>query len=65
MSLFSREPRLYKRVCPSVGPSVHWSIRWSVRRMVPCYFRKTKIAVFEVGKTSNDQQQQKLQQGQG
>ena len=25
---------------------------------IPRYFRTTKIAVFEVGKTSNDQQQQ-------
>ena len=32
--LFSREPRLYKRVCPSVGRSVRWSVRPSVRRLV-------------------------------
>ena len=30
-SFFSREPRLYKRVCPSVGPSVGPSVRRSVR----------------------------------
>ena len=29
--LFSREPRLYKRVCPSVGPSVRWLVCWLVR----------------------------------
>ena len=28
--IFSREPRLYKRVCPSVGPLVRWSIGPSV-----------------------------------
>ena len=28
--IYSREPRLYKRVCPSVGPSVRPSVRWSV-----------------------------------
>ena len=26
--IFSREPRLYKRVCPSVGPSVRRSVGW-------------------------------------
>ena len=26
MQIFSREPRLYKRVCPSVGPSVGRSV---------------------------------------
>ena len=30
VSLFSREPRLYKRVCPSVGPSVGPLVRRSV-----------------------------------
>ena len=24
--IFSREPQLFKRVCPSVGPSVRWSV---------------------------------------
>ena len=28
--VFSREPRLYKRVCPSVGPSVRRSVGRSV-----------------------------------
>ena len=28
--IFSREPRLYKRVCPSVRRSVRWSVRRSV-----------------------------------
>ena len=32
--LFSREPRLYKRVCPSVGPSVRPSVGPSVGRSV-------------------------------
>merc|ERR1711911_165222 len=31
--LFSREPRLYKRVCPSVRPSVGPSVRPSVRNL--------------------------------
>ena len=30
-SIFSRDSRLYKRVCPSIGPSVHPSVRRSVR----------------------------------
>ena len=37
LTIFSREPQLYKRVCPSIGPlvgrlsvSVGWSVRWSV-----------------------------------
>ena len=29
--VFSREPRLYKRVCPSVGPLFRWSVDRSVR----------------------------------
>ena len=29
--IFSREPRLYKRVCPSMGPSVRPWVRGSVR----------------------------------
>ena len=32
--ILSCEPRLYKRVCPSVGPSVGWSVGRSVRRSV-------------------------------
>ena len=32
--IFSLEPRLYKRVCPSVGPSVRRSVGPSVRRSV-------------------------------
>ena len=32
--LFSREPRLYERVCPYVGPSVRRSVSPSVRRSV-------------------------------
>ena len=39
---------LNKRLCPSVLRSISLSVSW----MVPCYFRTTKIAVFEVGKTS-------------
>jgi len=35
LSAFSHEPRLYKRVCPSVGPSVRRSVRnnfvWTAR----------------------------------
>ena len=44
---FSREPRLYKRVCPSVGPSVRPSIGPSVGRSVrrPC-FCQIKIFYF-------------------
>ena len=32
--IFSREPRLYKRVCPSVGPSVRWFVGPLVRQSV-------------------------------
>ena len=42
----------------SIRGRVHPSICQLVHRMVPCYFRMTKIAVFEGGKTSNDPQQQ-------
>ena len=31
-SLFSQEPRLYKRVCPSIGRSVGWYVGQSVVR---------------------------------
>ena len=47
---FDATTHLQKRPCPSV------------RQSVPCYFRTTKIAVFEGGKTSNDQQHHQQQQ---
>ena len=43
--VFSREPRLYKRVCPSVGPSVRGSVGPSVRNH---FFRRAET------KTAND-----------
>ena len=44
----STRGRVRKSISRSVGPSV--------RRSVPCYFQATKIAVIEVGKTSNEKQ---------
>ena len=43
--VFSREPRLYKRVCPSVGPSVGRSVSRSVRNL---FFRRAET------RTAND-----------
>ena len=37
-ALFSREPRLYKSVCPAVGRSVGRSVRRMVHRSVTSYF---------------------------
>ena len=48
-------PHLCKRTCLSVCPSIMQSGSQAVvpvHRLVPYYFRTTKIAVFEVGKTS-------------
>ena len=41
-------------VRPSVRLSVRRSVRWSVVPSVPCYFRKSNLAVFEGKKSSND-----------
>ena len=46
-TLFSREPRLYKRVSPSLGPSVGPSVgplvRWSVGPSVTHFFYSAKM----------------------
>ena len=34
LNFFGREPRLYKRVCPSVGQLLRWLVRWLFRRWV-------------------------------
>ena len=40
-------------VGPSIGPSVGLSVGPFVSPSVPCYFRTTKMAVFEGKKSSN------------